>query len=83
MFYVYIIQSKTTGRYYVGFTENIENRVDGHNSGKTPSTRNKGPWELVYHEKYDSKTEALKREREIKAKKSSTSIRQIIAHDLQ
>ncbi|HCE43781.1 MAG TPA: hypothetical protein DET40_09555 [Lentisphaeria bacterium] len=44
MFYVYIIQSQTSGRFYVGHTEDIDNRLNEHNSGKSKSTRNKGPY---------------------------------------
>ena len=43
MYYVYIIQRQTSGRYYTGSAKDPEDRVAGHNSGKTPSTREKGP----------------------------------------
>jgi putative endonuclease len=39
------------------------------------------PWELKYYEKYESKSEALKREREIKNKKSRKYI--LISHSDQ
>jgi putative endonuclease len=78
MFYTYIIQSQTSGRFYVGHTEDLDNRVHEHNSGESKSTRNKGPWKLVYSESFPSRAEAQKREYEIKSKKSSESIKRII-----
>ena len=47
-FLTYIIQSRKSGRYYVGHTQNILERLSYHNNGKVTSTRNKGPWDLVY-----------------------------------
>jgi putative endonuclease len=74
VYYVYIIQSEKSGRYYTGFTDDLERRLNEHNNGENPSTRNKGPWELVYSEEYGTRSEAVNREREIKAKKSRKSI---------
>jgi len=47
-FLTYIIQSRKSGRYYVGHTQNILERLSYHNNGKVTATRNKGPWDLVY-----------------------------------
>ena len=44
-FYVYIIDSTShTGRYYIGFTEDLEDRLRHHNSGAVPSTALFRPW---------------------------------------
>jgi predicted GIY-YIG superfamily endonuclease len=46
-FYVYIIQSlKELNRFYTGFTENIQNRLNDHNSGKDPHTSKYKPWRV-------------------------------------
>ena len=44
---VYVVQNWKKRRY-IGFTENVALRVQQHNSGMTPSTRGKGPWELIW-----------------------------------
>ena len=44
---VYVLQNSRRHRY-IGFTENVALRVQQHNSGMTPSTRGKRPWELIW-----------------------------------
>ncbi len=78
MFYVYILKSEKTGRFYIGHTQNIEIRLNEHNSGKSISTKSGIPWQLVHTEKFQTRSEAMKREREIKAKKNHKSIEFII-----
>jgi putative endonuclease len=67
---VYVLRSETTGRYYVGSAEHIDNRVIEHNAGRVSSTRSYRPWVLVYHETFASRADATRREREIKRMKS-------------
>ena len=55
MFIVYILKSKQSGNYYIGHTSDIINRLEQHNAGKGKSTRNKGPWKLVYKEEFETK----------------------------
>ena len=46
-YYVYILQSKIDqNRYYTGFTENIDNRLKDHNSGKDTHTSKYKPWRI-------------------------------------
>ena len=78
MFYTYIIQSQMNGKYYTGSCSNIDERIKRHNAGATPSTKPGRPWKLVYSESYQTNSEALKREREIKAKKSRKYIEFLI-----
>lgn len=78
MFYTYILKSEKSGRYYVGHTSDLEERLSYHNSGKVKATRNKGPWEAVYYETFKTKTEANRRELEIKKKKSRKYIEFLI-----
>ncbi|MFA6470304.1 MAG: GIY-YIG nuclease family protein [Bacteroidota bacterium] len=39
MYFVYILQSLTSGKFYVGHTDNLPKRVQQHNSGYNPSTK--------------------------------------------
>jgi putative endonuclease len=78
MFYVYILRSQTTGKFYIGQTENLERRLHYHNSGYSKSTKSGVPWELVYNEEFEDRTSAMKREVELKRKKSKIYIKGLI-----
>ena len=77
-YFVYILQSEKDGSYYIGHTSNVEERLKRHNEGRSLYTRGKQPWKLVYHEILNSKSEAAKREREIKDKKDREYIVQLV-----
>ena len=70
-FFVYILESETTGRIYIGHTSDLERRLKEHNNprvGKHRYTRKqKGPWRLIYFEEKKSRSEAMKRERFLKS----------------
>jgi putative endonuclease len=68
MFYIYIIRSQRLQRYYVGSTQAVQKRLQEHNSGKSASTRAGVPWELVHTESFSRRSEAVLRERKIKAR---------------
>jgi len=52
--------------YYIGSTDNFEKRLKEHNSGKTKSIKHRVLFELVYREEFKTKTEARKREIQLK-----------------
>ena len=78
MFYLYILYSKSKERYYVGQTNDLFNRLDRHNKGYVKSTKPYAPWDLVYNEEFTSRSEAMKRENQIKSWKSSIKIKELV-----
>ncbi|MEP0806658.1 MAG: GIY-YIG nuclease family protein [Chloroflexota bacterium] len=68
MFYTYILRSEQLQRYYVGSTQDVENRLNEHNAGKSKSTRAGIPWRLIHVEEFPTRSEAMLRERKIKAR---------------
>ena len=67
MFYVYGLQSlKVKDWLYIGFSENLKERIKKHNEGKVKSTTNYRPLRLIYYEAYLNKNDAIKREYELK-----------------
>ncbi len=78
MYFVYVLQSKSTGQFYVGQCDHLIDRFHRHQAGRNKATKGRGPWWMPYYEVFDSRSEAAKRERSIKAKKSADSIRRII-----
>ncbi|MBQ0064206.1 MAG: GIY-YIG nuclease family protein [Firmicutes bacterium] len=66
MNYVYILECKDR-TLYTGWTNNLEKRVEKHNTGKGAKyTKSRTPVILKYYEKYEPKEEAMRREYEIK-----------------
>jgi putative endonuclease len=82
MYYTYILQSESTGRFYIGSTDDLERRVAQHNDpeykGSKITKRFKGPWKLVYYENVDSRSQSMVREKQIKGWKSKKMILYLI-----
>jgi putative endonuclease len=66
MCYVYVIQSKKDKQFYTGFTRDLEDLIREHNAGRVPSTKERGPFELVYYEGCLNEQDALAREKYLK-----------------
>ena len=66
MYYVYLLQSKKDNTTYIGYTSDLKKRLTEHNQGKTKSIKHKIPYGLIYYEAYFNKTDARKRELELK-----------------
>jgi len=50
--FLYILQSQTSGKFYVGSTDDLDRRLSEHARNYTPSTRGRGPWTLVHKEEF-------------------------------
>jgi putative endonuclease len=66
MFYVYILFSESLQKYYVGFTSNIENRLEHHNSRQNKWSKKGVPWEMVHFIAIEGRANAMNLERKIK-----------------
>ncbi len=66
-YYVYVIKS-SEGYYFTGMTEDLDRRLVEHNN-KTKSfwTKRGTNWEIIYFEEFETRAEALKRERWMKS----------------
>ena len=82
MYYTYILESDSTGRYYIGSTNDLERRLTRHNdpnyTGSKTTKRFKGPWKLVYAESFETRSQAMAREKQIKSWKSRKTLRVLI-----
>lgn len=71
MNYTYIVRCRD-GTLYTGWTNNLEKRMETHNSGKGARyTKSRRPVKLVYYEEFETKEEAMSREYAIKHMKKS------------
>lgn len=81
--YVYIVEC-ADGTYYTGWTNDLEKRINTHNTGKGAKyTRARLPITLAYYEVCDTKSEAMKREYQIKKLKRSEKIKLICKRNIE
>jgi putative endonuclease len=66
MVYVYILYSGSLGKFYVGSTNNVERRIDQHNSGRSNFTSKGVPWKLIAKMECKSRGDAMDLEIQIK-----------------
>ncbi len=78
-YFIYILFSKSINQYYVGHTQDLTERLNRHKTSRNKSTKKATDWELVYHETFDTRSEAMVRELEIKKKKSRVYIEKLIS----
>ncbi len=67
MYFVYILECADS-TLYIGSTNNIEKRIAAHNTSKTGAkyTKARRPVILKYYESFETKSDALRREHELK-----------------
>ena len=78
MHFVYILYSLTRDKYYVGSCENVDKRLIKHNTNHSGFTGKTLDWVVKWTEEHISKTDALNREKQIKAWKSRIIIEKLI-----
>jgi putative endonuclease len=74
MYFVYILESIKSKRYYIGQTNNLNERVVRHNSGRNLSTKAYLPWELKWWKEYETRADAINVEHKIKGLKKRDRI---------
>ena len=78
-YYVYILYSASLNKYYVGSTEDVYSRLEKHLQNHKGFTGKAKDWILKYTETYNSKSESIKREFQIKKWKSRKMIESLVA----
>lgn len=66
MYHTYVLISLKDGNKYVGFTRDLDFRIQQHNHGHVFSTKHRRPLELIYFEACIEKADALRREKYLK-----------------
>ncbi len=74
MFYTYILKSEKDGKRYIGYTDNLKIRLEFHNKGLNPSTKNRRPLKLFCFKIFDTKIEAMRYERYLKRLKGGKQL---------
>jgi putative endonuclease len=82
-YFVYVLRSLKDGLFYIGFSENVENRLKEHNDGRNISTKNRRPFEILFYEAFRTKHDALRREAYFKTTKGKATIRLMLKEYLK
>jgi putative endonuclease len=71
-FHIYIIQNPE-GKIYIGQTNDLDRRLRQHNDqgyrGTVHTKRHEGPWRIIHSENYETRSDAMKREKQLKSGK--------------
>ena len=75
VFFVYMLQSISSKRQktYVGYTNNLINRLQKHNSNKGAKSTKGYKWKIIYKKGYNTKVEAMRNEYQLKNNKKKRS----------
>lgn len=65
--HVYVLESCKDGRFYIGITKDLKDRLKRHNSGRIQSTKSRLPFKIVYVEEYSDYVKARSREKFLKS----------------
>ena len=74
-FTVYVLESFTTHRLYIGHTNNFQRRLREHVDNHVVSTKNRGPWCVLKTIHADTRAEAVKLELKLKRMKNPARVR--------
>jgi putative endonuclease len=66
MYYVYVLRSEIDNNTYVGYSKDLENRIQQHTEGLVTSTKNRRPLHLIYYEACLNQQDATHREKYLK-----------------
>jgi len=80
VYYIYVIQSQKRKIIYVGYTNDLRERLKKHNSGKVFSTQFYKPFKLIYYEAYYNKQDAFEREKFLKSGWGKNYIKRVLKH---
>ncbi|MFC1649923.1 GIY-YIG nuclease family protein [Patescibacteria group bacterium] len=73
-YYVYVLFNKQKKFIYIGYSENLKQRIREHNSGKSKSTKHYAPLKLIFYEAYLVSSDAKRREKYLKSNKGRTTL---------
>jgi putative endonuclease len=79
---VYVLFCESDHQLYIGYTSNIEKRLEQHISGKNKSTKHRGPFRIIFLEYYLFKDDAMKRELYFKSTKGKRALKLMLGETL-
>ena len=80
MYFVYVLHSLKDGKFYIGFTTDLDKRLARHFQGEAEATKNRLPLRLVYYEAYCNKKDAKGREKFLKGGSGHKYLKKQLKH---
>lgn len=77
-YYVYVLHNPLKNFIYIGYSEDLKQRVISHNKGENKSTKAYLPLELIHYEAYRNKSDAKRREKYLKGNRDRTTLRTML-----
>jgi putative endonuclease len=77
-YFLYVLRSVPTGKYYVGIAADVETRLAEHNSRSGRWTSRYKPWVVITTEEYANRSQAARRERFLKSREGIAARRELI-----
>ncbi|MBP7821115.1 GIY-YIG nuclease family protein [Candidatus Saccharibacteria bacterium] len=76
MYYVYVLYNDFVEKFYIGQTGNLEQRIQSHNwkRGNHFTAKFEGEWKLIYEESFSTRSEAIRREKQLKTSRGRAYI---------
>ncbi|PIP55570.1 MAG: endonuclease [Candidatus Zambryskibacteria bacterium CG22_combo_CG10-13_8_21_14_all_42_17] len=81
MYFVYIIYNEEADKFYIGQTDDLEQRIIYHNThefNNSYTSRFAGHWNVIYKESYSDRTSSLKREKQLKSFQGRQFIKKLL-----
>jgi len=82
-YYVYVLRNPKKNFIYVGYSEDLQQRIQKHNSGDVKSTKAYHPFKLIHYEAYRNKKDAKRREQYLKTNRGRTTLITMLKEYLQ
>ena len=82
MYYVYILQSEKDHGLYIGYTNNLKERVKEHQNGKSFATKGRRPVKLIHYQGFISQKDALATEKYLKTTRGWEKIHRMLDNTL-
>jgi putative endonuclease len=83
IYYLYVLKSRTTDKYYTGISQNPELRLQYHNTLEKGFTSRYRPWEIIFKKEFADKEKAAQAEKIIKSWKSKVMIEKFISDEIK
>jgi len=82
-YYVYVLHNLLKNFFYIGYSEDLKQRLISHNNGENKSTKAYVPLELIHYEAYRNMADAKRREEYLKGNRGKTTLRTMLKEFLE